>query len=165
MRPMAADRSGTHPLAQNVSSQSSVVRIRRGGHAPLRSKRPRATSGTIPRAGGNIMNGHRFRVGQAVIYVGREGASGTYKTTRLMPPKAKIFNTASETPMSRTTALSKKALSIAPHEDTRGLQHLRRCRATCHAQRQSWQTARLFLPHRRRCWLGTHCPRNRRHGQ
>jgi hypothetical protein len=37
------------------------------------------------------MNEHRFRVGQPVIYVGRERASGTYKITRLMPPEGGDF--------------------------------------------------------------------------
>jgi hypothetical protein len=37
------------------------------------------------------MSEHRFRVGQAVIYVGRESASGTYKITQLMPPEGGDF--------------------------------------------------------------------------
>jgi hypothetical protein len=37
------------------------------------------------------MSEHRFRVGQAVIYVGRERASGPYKITRLMPPEGGDF--------------------------------------------------------------------------
>jgi hypothetical protein len=37
------------------------------------------------------MNEHRFRMGQAVIYVGRERASGTYNITRLMPPEGGDF--------------------------------------------------------------------------
>jgi hypothetical protein len=49
--------------------------------------RPAANS----RAEGNIMSEHRFRVGQAVIFVGRERASGTFKITRLMPPEGGDF--------------------------------------------------------------------------
>jgi hypothetical protein len=37
------------------------------------------------------MSEHRFRVGQAVIFVGREKASGTFKITRLMPPEGGDF--------------------------------------------------------------------------
>jgi len=37
------------------------------------------------------MSEHRFRVGQAVIFVGREKASCTFKITRLMPPEGGDF--------------------------------------------------------------------------
>jgi hypothetical protein len=40
---------------------------------------------------GNIMNEHRFKVGQAVTYLGRERAVGTYKITQLMPPEGGDF--------------------------------------------------------------------------
>ena len=31
------------------------------------------------------MSGHRFKIGQAVIYLAREKSSGTYKVTQLLP--------------------------------------------------------------------------------
>ena len=31
------------------------------------------------------MSGHRFKIGQAVTYLGREKPSGTYKVTQLLP--------------------------------------------------------------------------------
>jgi hypothetical protein len=31
------------------------------------------------------MSGHRFKIGQAVTYLGREKPSGTYKVIQLMP--------------------------------------------------------------------------------
>jgi len=31
------------------------------------------------------MSHHRFKIGQAVVYLGREKVSGTYKITQLMP--------------------------------------------------------------------------------
>jgi hypothetical protein len=37
------------------------------------------------------MSEHRFKVGQTVIYLGRERASGTYKITHLMPPEGGDF--------------------------------------------------------------------------
>jgi hypothetical protein len=37
------------------------------------------------------MSAHRFKVGQAVVYLGREKASGTYKITQLMPPEGGDF--------------------------------------------------------------------------
>jgi hypothetical protein len=37
------------------------------------------------------MNGHKFKVGQAVTYLGREKASGTYKITQLMPSEGGDF--------------------------------------------------------------------------
>jgi hypothetical protein len=52
----------------------------------------------------------------AKLSSGREKASGTYKVMQLMPSEGGDFNIASETLTSRTTALSKKAISIASHE-------------------------------------------------
>ncbi len=37
------------------------------------------------------MIGHKFKVGQAVMYLGREKAAGTYKVTQLMPPEGGDF--------------------------------------------------------------------------
>jgi hypothetical protein len=37
------------------------------------------------------MSEHRYRVGQAVVYLGRERASGTYKITQLMPHEGGDF--------------------------------------------------------------------------
>jgi len=37
------------------------------------------------------MNGHRFKIGQAVSYLGRERASGTYKIMQLMPAESGDF--------------------------------------------------------------------------
>jgi hypothetical protein len=31
------------------------------------------------------MSGHKFKIGQAVTYLGREKVSGAYKVTQLMP--------------------------------------------------------------------------------
>jgi hypothetical protein len=52
------------------------------------------------------MSGHRFKVGQAVIYLGRDKASG-YRITQLMPSEGEIFNTASEISTSRTIAFTR----------------------------------------------------------
>jgi hypothetical protein len=38
-----------------------------------------------------MMSEHRYRVGQAVTYLGRERASGTYKITQLMPREGGDF--------------------------------------------------------------------------
>jgi hypothetical protein len=37
------------------------------------------------------MNGHRFKIGQAVSYLGRERTSGTYKIMQLMPAESGDF--------------------------------------------------------------------------
>jgi hypothetical protein len=37
------------------------------------------------------MTEYRFKVGQAVTYLGRERASGAYKITQLMPPEGGDF--------------------------------------------------------------------------
>jgi hypothetical protein len=33
------------------------------------------------------MSGHKFKIGQSVYYLSREGASGFYEVTRLLPPE------------------------------------------------------------------------------
>jgi hypothetical protein len=37
------------------------------------------------------MSGHRFKIGQAVAYLGREKAAGPYKVTQLMPSEGGDF--------------------------------------------------------------------------
>jgi hypothetical protein len=37
------------------------------------------------------MNGHKFKVGQAVMYLGREKPLGPYKVTQLMPSEGGDF--------------------------------------------------------------------------
>ena len=37
------------------------------------------------------MSGHKFKIGQAVIFLGREKASGTYKVIQLMPSEGGDF--------------------------------------------------------------------------
>jgi hypothetical protein len=37
------------------------------------------------------VNGHRFKIGQLVNYLGRERASGVYKVTHLLPPEGEAF--------------------------------------------------------------------------
>ena len=51
------------------------------------------------------MSGHRFKVGLAVIYLGRERRQAT-RLRSSCPPKAEIFNTASEISTSRTIAFT-----------------------------------------------------------
>jgi hypothetical protein len=34
---------------------------------------------------------HKFKIGQLVNYLGRERASGVYKTTQLLPPEGEAF--------------------------------------------------------------------------
>ena len=33
------------------------------------------------------MSGHKYKIGQLVDYLGREGASGVYQVTQLLPPE------------------------------------------------------------------------------
>ena len=37
------------------------------------------------------MSGHKFKIGQLVYYLGREGASGVYQVTQLLPPEGEAF--------------------------------------------------------------------------
>jgi hypothetical protein len=37
------------------------------------------------------MTGHKFKVGQLVYYLNREGASGVYQVTQLLPPEGETF--------------------------------------------------------------------------
>ena len=37
------------------------------------------------------MSGHKFEVGQLVYYLSREGASGVYQVTQLLPPEGEAF--------------------------------------------------------------------------
>ena len=37
------------------------------------------------------MTDHKFKIGQLVNYLGRERASGVYKTTQLLPPEGEAF--------------------------------------------------------------------------
>jgi hypothetical protein len=62
------------------------------------------------------MSGHKCKIGQAVIFFGRERPQALTRLCNSCLPKAEIFNIASETLTSRTTALSEKAISIASHE-------------------------------------------------
>ena len=37
------------------------------------------------------MTGHKFKVGRLVYYLNREGASGVYQVTQLLPPEGETF--------------------------------------------------------------------------
>ena len=37
------------------------------------------------------MSGHKYKIGQLVNYLGREGASGVYQITQLLPPEGEAF--------------------------------------------------------------------------
>jgi hypothetical protein len=37
------------------------------------------------------MSGHKFKIGQLVIYLSREATSGVYQITQLLPPEGDVF--------------------------------------------------------------------------
>jgi hypothetical protein len=37
------------------------------------------------------VSGHKYKIGQLVNYLGREGASGVYQITQLLPPEGEAF--------------------------------------------------------------------------
>ena len=37
------------------------------------------------------MSGHKFKIGQLVNYLSRDGASGVYQVTQLLPPEDEVF--------------------------------------------------------------------------
>jgi hypothetical protein len=37
------------------------------------------------------VSGHKFKIGQLVYYLGREGASSLYQVTQLLPPEGEAF--------------------------------------------------------------------------
>ena len=41
----------------------------------------------LERMGDLIVSGHKFKIGQLVNYLSRDGASGVYQVTQLLPPE------------------------------------------------------------------------------
>jgi hypothetical protein len=37
------------------------------------------------------VSGHRFKIGQLVIYLNRDATSGVYQVTQLLPPEGEAF--------------------------------------------------------------------------
>ena len=40
---------------------------------------------------GALMSRHKFKVGQLVNFISRDGASGAYQVTQLLPPEGEVF--------------------------------------------------------------------------
>ena len=49
------------------------------------------------------MDGHKYKVGQLVNYLGRERASGVYEVTQLLPPEGEVLQYRIRAPTSPTS--------------------------------------------------------------
>ena len=59
------------------------------------------------------MSGHKFQIAQLVNYLSRDGASGVYQVTQLLPPEGEAFQYRIKNPTSLTNALPKRANFVA----------------------------------------------------
>jgi hypothetical protein len=59
------------------------------------------------------VSGHKFQIAQLVNYLSRDGASGVYQVTQLLPPEGEYSTIALRTPTSLTNALPKRANFVA----------------------------------------------------